>query len=300
MWTAFSAGTHTSTAPTVSSDARFHAAARSPGASIALTKTADAPATVQASTAPAASPCAYELRIYTSAADTFFGAPFPCAAPTPPLLHRWRPSTNRKANSPTRCSRTSTPQDRSIGVLLSCWPHSVRKLWSARRVSGTVSDIAGAGRFLPNVSQKMGRRGRRGRDTAPFSIARELEAAGDELDRALVDVRTAELREALAAYPDAELRDDSRLAYQFVTGDGDGGGLSAEATAAEMATIQFLYSKTEYGRFMQPDLRRIADWAKHNYPAVSWSEVWTIVRDTMVPACKLEAAKRHLAPAAAP
>ena len=138
------------------------------------------------------------------------------------------------------------------------------------------------------------RKGRR-----PNKRAFSLEASLGELedtDAGVLAARRQQLCEALCAYPDAVLRDDSRLAFQFIAEQEGGGAMAASAVAAEMATVQLLYSKTEYNALMQRDLRAIADWAKATHPAVPWSEVWTIVRETMVPACKLQATKPLMTP----
>ena len=137
----------------------------------------------------------------------------------------------------------------------------------------------------------MTRTGARRANEKTFSLQRAIaKMAGDRG----VEERRDQLVAALGRYPRATLRDDSQLAYQFIAGEGDGHDMTAESVAAEMASIQQLYSETEYGRIVQRDLRLVATWAKANYPAVSWSDIWSIVRETFAPACKLEATKRLL------
>lgn len=135
-------------------------------------------------------------------------------------------------------------------------------------------------------------RARRTRDKA-FSLQRAI-AETEGADVVEMQARKEQLVEALGRFPNATLRDDSKLAYQFIAAEGDGAAMRAETAAAEMASVQQLYSETKYGQIVQRDMRMVAEWAKANYRAVPWSDIWAIVRETIVPACKLEATKRLL------
>lgn len=130
------------------------------------------------------------------------------------------------------------------------------------------------------------------RANKPFS----LKAAIAELegDTAAVEKRREQLAAAISRFPGAALRDDSRLAYQFIVADGEGANMEAAAVAAEMACVQQLHSETDYGKTVQREMRQVAQWARAHYGAVAWSDIWAIVRETFVPACKLEATKRLL------
>ena len=78
-----------------------------------------------------------------------------------------------------------------------------------------------------------------------------------------------------------ELRDDSRLAYQYIVNGGD-----AALVAHELLTINFLYKHTRYDAHCQTGLKQVADLAHQWYPNVPWSVIWTVVREYGVPAMK--------------
>ena len=146
-----------------------------------------------------------------------------------------------------------------------------------------------------------GRRGRRRHPRAggrrngsvsgtSFSLATAL-ATVDGGDQALtmeeITQRKLELEHHLQAFG-GTLRDDSRYAFKYITGatrDDE----TAETVAADMAVVQSLHSDTGYTRTVQDDMRTVARWAKQEYPSLSWTDVWSIVRESVPLGSQLEA-----------
>jgi hypothetical protein len=125
-----------------------------------------------------------------------------------------------------------------------------------------------------------------------FSLENAIAALEEDVPE--IQARREQLVTALKRFPNATLRDDSQLAFQYIAAQGDGAAMSAETVATEMACVQHLYSETEYGTIVQHDMRLVAEWAKTHYQAVPWADIWAIVRETFVPACKVEATIRLL------
>jgi hypothetical protein len=111
-----------------------------------------------------------------------------------------------------------------------------------------------------------------------FSIERELATiAVHEPDRAYV------LRQHLGALDAAlthtgpyRLRDDSRLAYRFVTGQMP--GMSFTDVVYEMACTQFLCDRTPYHAMQQEYMRKLAYSLKAGTNA-TWTQVWHAVAE---------------------
>lgn len=146
-----------------------------------------------------------------------------------------------------------------------------------------------------------GRRGRRGNQRAggrrngsvssvPFSLATALatvEASEHTLSIEEITQRKIELEHHLASFG-GSLRDDSRYAFKYITGatrDDE----TAETVAADMAVVQNLHSNTGYTRKVQDDMRTVARWAKQAYPALAWTDVWSVVRESVPLGSQLEA-----------
>ena len=73
----------------------------------------------------------------------------------------------------------------------------------------------------------------------------------------------------------AVLRDDSRLAFKWATGQ-----LVADISeiAEEMSVIQFLHDHTNYHRECEQKMKIMAEEAKRTHPSLGWKDVWDIVR----------------------
>ena len=73
----------------------------------------------------------------------------------------------------------------------------------------------------------------------------------------------------------AVLRDDSRLAFNWATGH-----VVADMSeiAEEMSVIQFLHDHTNYHSECEKKMKEMAEVAKRSHPALSWKEVWDVVR----------------------
>ena len=73
----------------------------------------------------------------------------------------------------------------------------------------------------------------------------------------------------------AVLRDDSRLAFNWATGN-----VVADISeiAEEMSVIQFLHDHTSYHRECEKKMKEMAENAKRTHPSLSWKEVWDVVR----------------------
>ena len=77
------------------------------------------------------------------------------------------------------------------------------------------------------------------------------------------------------------VRDDSRLAYQYMCNGGD-----ASLVAHELLCVNFLYKNTNYDAHCQTGLKQIADLAHQTYPNLPWNVIWSVVREYGVPAMK--------------
>lgn len=87
--------------------------------------------------------------------------------------------------------------------------------------------------------------------------------------------------EKLMSQNGGALRDDSRLAHQYILHGGD-----VQLVAQELLTVNFLYENTRYNEHCQKGLRQIANQAHVCYPDIPWSLVWSVVREYGVPAMK--------------
>lgn len=135
---------------------------------------------------------------------------------------------------------------------------------------------------------------RRSRRRKAFSLSDEMDRLRDNDPEKATDAedRLMRVRVLMAEAASMDVRHDSRLAWLYATEQGHGEGMSAEEAALDMIAIQYIYEHTGYGALVQNNLRAIADWCKEQYPTVSWSQVWEIVTDTCVGACKIEAMLR--------
>lgn len=72
------------------------------------------------------------------------------------------------------------------------------------------------------------------------------------------------------------VRADSKLAQRFLNGEFP--DMDEHQVARELATIQYLYEHTAYGKVLEDRLRVIAADVKRRHPRVPWSTIWQIVR----------------------
>ena len=100
-----------------------------------------------------------------------------------------------------------------------------------------------------------------------------------ELSADEMQSRRAELERHLTAMG-GQLRDDSRHAFNYITG-ADTSGLSAQETAADMVAVQYLHASTGYAKRVEADMRKVAEWAHREYPSLHWGDVWRITRDAV-------------------
>ena len=80
-----------------------------------------------------------------------------------------------------------------------------------------------------------------------------------------------------------DMRDDSRLAHNFVVNGGD-----LPLVAHELLCTNFLYTNTNYDRLCQDGLCFLAEEMKRVYN-LPWKQTWAIVREFGVPAMKFYA-----------
>ena len=81
-----------------------------------------------------------------------------------------------------------------------------------------------------------------------------------------------------------ELRDDSKMAYNYVRNGGD-----IRLAAHELLCTNFLFQNTEYDALCQDGLRKVAAELKKKYDILPWKTVWSITREYAVPAMKMYA-----------
>ena len=112
-----------------------------------------------------------------------------------------------------------------------------------------------------------------------FSMKREM--AFKTITPAMRD-RRAQL-EAMLQHNEMELRDDSRLAHNYIVNGGD-----LALTAHELLCTNFLFQNTNYNRLCQDGLRYLAEEMKRQYE-LPWKLTWNIVREYGVPAMKFYA-----------
>ena len=109
-----------------------------------------------------------------------------------------------------------------------------------------------------------------------FSMAAELE--GLAITPEMVTRR--ETLESLLQQHGMTIRDDSRLACQYITTDGD-----VYYVAHELLCTNFLFTHTNYNNLCQDGLRYIANDVKTRYN-LPWRSAWRITREYGVPAMK--------------
>lgn len=112
----------------------------------------------------------------------------------------------------------------------------------------------------------------------PFSIARALAAIEDEHCRAACHAHLQELQGCLSAMSSYTVRDDSRLAFRYATGQLAAPPWSAWTVAHEMACMQHLCDQTAYAQGLPDFLRALADRLRRE-SGVGWACTWAAVAD---------------------
>ena len=112
---------------------------------------------------------------------------------------------------------------------------------------------------------------------AGFSIHATLAEQHTSEDAEALLGRLQELDSWMRATSPYTLRDDSRLAYRFVTGQLP--MWSGAAVAHEMACVQYLSSSVPFHEMSQPFLRTLATRLKHETGVADWKTVWHAVAD---------------------
>ena len=134
------------------------------------------------------------------------------------------------------------------------------------------------------AGRRHGAAGTRGFSLATAMASIDLGACKISADE--MQSRRAELDRHLRAMG-GQLRDDSRHAFNYITG-ADTSGLSAQETAADMVAVQYLHANTGYAKRVEADMRKVAEWAHREYPSLHWGDVWRITRDAVPLCCQLE------------
>ena len=111
--------------------------------------------------------------------------------------------------------------------------------------------------------------------TPPFSIHRELARLPAET-RQVYEARLNELDAYMHQTTPYGVRDDSRLAFRFVSGEVT--HWPWWAVAHEMACTQYLCEAAPYQRDLQPFLRGLANRLKEESGA-DWRRVWAAVAE---------------------
>ena len=109
-----------------------------------------------------------------------------------------------------------------------------------------------------------------------FSIQAHLVDLGAPLHTSTI-ANLSLLENTLAMY-NVPLRDDSRLAFLWATGQLDETWNLAEASH-EMMSVQFICTNTSYNDMAQPFMRALAEQMRARYGLQSWNTVWRIVRE---------------------
>ena len=104
-----------------------------------------------------------------------------------------------------------------------------------------------------------------------FSAATEL-AQFTGAERVEIDRKYAELQQILSKQSTYAIRDDSRLAFQYCTGQLTG---SIDDIAHELMCIQFISTTFGYHAQCEPTLKRLANCLKEEYPTVTWRKLWS-------------------------
>lgn len=110
-----------------------------------------------------------------------------------------------------------------------------------------------------------------------FSMRTEIQMWTDTM------VARQERLRTILARNDMELRDDSRLACDFIKNDGN-----VHLVAHELLCTNFLFQNTNYDKLCQEGLRQIAQNLKDQY-GLPWKQTWQIAKEYGVPALKMYA-----------
>ena len=97
---------------------------------------------------------------------------------------------------------------------------------------------------------------------ARFSMEAAIRERSEPLDDSMAKRREDLCR--ILTRNGMELRDDSRLAYKYITRGEDDLSLVAD----ELLSVNFLYSHTDYANIVQDGLRKIANQTKFMYPNI--------------------------------
>lgn len=124
-----------------------------------------------------------------------------------------------------------------------------------------------------------------------FSIQRELQGMTDE-QRASCEHHFEHLNEILRATSPHSVRDDSRLALRYASGQLP--FWSPYTVAHEMSCTQYLCDAYDYQAALPGYLRALADEAKaERGDRVTWTQVWAAVSDIGPELFKIQALLSH-------
>lgn len=99
-----------------------------------------------------------------------------------------------------------------------------------------------------------------------------------------------QLRRRVESISPFSVRPDSKYATKFV--DGETTGVTEEQVAHELACVQYLYASTTYGPRVEGRMREMANDLKSRYQ-ISWTDVWSIVRELGPAIVKIESIFRR-------
>jgi hypothetical protein len=122
-----------------------------------------------------------------------------------------------------------------------------------------------------------------------FSIASSTAKLSARRRRDAVYRRRLLERRLAMCTPPLALRDDSRLAWGFLTRSGDAATMRSDTVVDNIATMQVLYRDTSYDSLLQNDMKKIAGYMKVCYPSVSWTNLWKVMVEHFIPICKIQA-----------
>lgn len=120
----------------------------------------------------------------------------------------------------------------------------------------------------------------------PFSIYTELERLDPTTKKKVVENLDALYACSELGYRSVEIRDDSRLAFNWATG-----AVRAPVCQIleEMSFIQFLSDQTNYQQFLQEFMKKAAAFIRDTTsPKLDWTTTWHIVRSFAPDLCKYE------------
>lgn len=111
-----------------------------------------------------------------------------------------------------------------------------------------------------------------------------------ETEASVAHERMGQLRDELAKFgPEFQVRDDSRLAFDYARDRGDAATMPLPRVASEIACTQYLYDNTDYRALWEHDMPILAEHIRATYPRVSWRRTWQLIRETMDLGVKLQA-----------